>query len=427
MNIVTGRAFDRRTFLRGTGVALALPLLDAMRPALVAEEPEVPRRMMCVCSNMGMMPEFFWPEGTGRDYRASEYLQAIERHRERFTVFGGVSHPDVDGGHHAEVSYLTAAPHPSAGGFRNGISLDQYAAEWIGTRTRFGSLSLLVGHEHNSLSWNAAGVRIPAENSPAALFRRLFVRGDAAEVREQVRRLRDGRSVLDVVAGRAAGLRRRVGGEDRHKLDQYFGSVRELEQRLVESEAWQHRPKPQVDAAPPTDVEDRTALIERTRLMFRMAKLALETDSTRIVALAIDQNANPKVDLPGVTQGHHSLTHHGRREDTVRQLRTIESAQMAVLGELLDDLHGVGEDGATLLDRTMVLYGSNLGNANSHDNRNLPMILAGGGFRHVGHLTFDRQRNEPLPNLYVSMLQRLGIETDRFASSTGTLRGLELS
>lgn len=423
----------RRQFLRATGVALALPMLDAFRPASLfgstAESAAagVPRRMICICSNMGMMPQFFWPEGEGRDYVASDYLKLLAEHRNDFTVFGGVSHPDVDGGHHAEVSYLTAAPHPSAGGFRNSISLDQYAAERVGVQTRFPYLSLNVGTENNSLSWTASGVKIPATSKPSDVFKQLFVQGNAGEVEAQVQRLRDGRSVLDAVADRARRLERRLGSEDRHKLDQYFTSVRELEERLVKAEEWERLPKPQVDEQPPTDIEDRTQLIERTRLMFHMAQLAFETDSTRIIALTIDQNANPKVSLPGVTEGHHSLTHHGQRTDSVEQLKIIESAQMRVFGELLSNLRGVQEEGQTLLDRTMVLYGSNLGNANSHDNKNMPMILAGGGFRHGQYLKFDSKHNKPLPNVFVSMLQRLGIETDRFASSTGTMTGLEMT
>ncbi len=429
MNTTRTPALARRTFLKGAGVCLALPLLDAMRPAFAgvraAAADEPPRRMLLVCTNMGMMPRFFWPEGEGRGYEPSEYLSLIAEHRDDFTVVSGVSHPDVDGGHHAEVSFLTAAPHPSSGGFRNSISLDQYAAERVGVRTRFPYLSLTVGVEQNGLSYTAAGVRIPPDDKPSEVFKRLFVRGSRDEVAAQVRRLREGRSVLDVVAERASGLGRQLGPADRGKLDQYFTSVRELEGRLVEAEAWERRPKPVVAVEPPVDIDDRAALIPRTRLMFDMAKLAFETDSTRIVAISIDENANPKPNIPGVTQGHHSLTHHGNRDEPVDQLKLIEAAQMEVFGELLGNLKEVGERGETLLDRTMVMYGSNLGNANSHDNKNMPILLAGGGFRHAGHLAFDRKNNYPLSNLYVSMLQRLGVEADRFAGSTGTMRGLE--
>lgn len=427
---IPARKINRRQVLRGMGVAISLPLLDAMWTGHTRADPIVqpsPRRMFCICTNMGMMPKFFWPEGSGRTYQASEYLKIIEAYRNDLTVFSGVSHPDVDGGHHAEISYLTAAPHPASGGFRNSISLDQYAAERIGVQTRFPFLTLQVGNESGSLSWTASGVKIPAEAKPSEVFKRLFVQGSSQEVAAQVSRLRDGRSVLDAVTNSARTLQQEVGAQDRNKLEQYFQSVRELEQRMVKTEEWEYRPKPAVNFEPPQDVDDRTQLIERTRLMFRMACLAIGTDSTRVVALTIDQNTNPKVSLPGVNEGHHSLTHHGYRQESVSQLKIIESAQMQVLGELLGELKSVSEAGHSLLDRTMVLYGSNLGNANSHDNKNLPILLAGGGFRHGQHLEFDRQNNYPLPNLFVSMLQRLGIETDRFASSSGTIRGLEMS
>lgn len=418
---------DRRTVLKGAGVALALPMLEAMLPRFArAAGVAVPRRMVCINSDMGVMPQFFWPTGSGRDYKPSDYLALLQEYRRDFTVFSGVSHPDVDGGHHADASFLTAAPHPGTGGFRNTISLDQFAAERVGVATRFPSLSLAVSAEDASASWNAAGVRIPAERRPSEVFKRLFVQGNATQVREQVRQLRDGRSVLDAVGDRARRLQGKLGGNDREKLAQYFDSVRELETRLVKAEAWEKRPKPKVTVPVPEDINDPTQLVPRTRLMFDVIRLALETDSTRIVTLAISQIANSKVDLPGVSEGHHSLTHHGNRDDTVRQLKIIESAQMKVLGDLLGALKDRAESGETLLDRTMVLYGSNLGVANSHDNTNLPIILAGGGFRHGQLLAFDQRKNQPLPNLFVSMLQRMGVEADRFASSTGTMRGLEM-
>ncbi len=421
---------NRRSLLLNSGVAMALPMLESVRPrrTLANQTHDAPpRRMVCVCSNMGMMPEYFWPQGTGRDYAASEYLEPLQPFRDDFTVFSGVSHPDVDGGHHAEPSYLTAAPHPSTAGFQNTISLDQYAAERIGFQTRFPYLALNVGNENATLSWTASGVKIPSESQPSRVFRQLFVRGSDAEVAAQVQRLADGRSVLDLVGERAKRLAGQVSSADRQKLDQYFGSVREAERRLHRAEAWSQTPKPVVDLAEPVDIDDRAELIGRTELMFRMAALAIQSDSTRIVTLIIDQNSNPKVNLPGVNENHHSLTHHGRRKESVEQLRTIESNQMKVLGEFLGRLRSTEEGGSNLLERTSVLYGSNLGNANSHDNRNLPTILAGGEFRHGGHVAFDRERNEPLANLYVSMLQRMGIETDRFASGTTTIRGLEMA
>lgn len=201
---------------------------------------------------------------------------------------------------------------------------------------------------------------------------------------------------LDCHSGSAAvaGLRldeqidRMLDDEKGDRFVKYFTSVRELEQRLVQAEEWEKQPKPIVDVEPPEDIADHTALIERTRLMYQMSKLAFETDSTRIIALCFDQNANPKVNLPGVTEGHHSLTYHGHRQESVDQLKIIESAQLEVFGELLRDLGQTQEEDERLLDRAMVMCGSNLGNANSHDDRNLPMVLAGGGFRHGKHLAF---------------------------------------
>ncbi|MBI1247913.1 DUF1552 domain-containing protein [bacterium] len=421
--------FTRRTILRGMGVGLTLPLLESLNPGLAwggeSSADSMPHRMICICSNMGMMPKYFWPEGEGRDYQSSEYLSLIEEHRNDFTVFSGVSHPEVDGGHHAEISFLTAAPHPASGGFKNSISLDQYAAERIGIETRFPYLTLGVGSENATLSWTASGVRIPASYKPSEVFRRMFLQGNAEEIKRQINQLRDGRSILDAVGAGAKRLERRVGSADRQKLDQYLQSIRELEERLVKAEAWENKPKPVVDAELPVDINDPSELIPRTRLMLNMARLAFQTDSTRVITLVIDENTNPKVNLPGVSEGHHSLTHHGQREKSVSQLKIIETAQMKLLSSFLSDLKGVQEGERDLLDRTMVLYGSNLGDANSHDNHNMPMILAGGGFKHGQLLAFDKKNNYPLPNLYVSMLQRMGIETDRFASSTGTMTGLD--
>ena len=404
-------------------------MLDAMFSpfARAASNPAPPRRLVAICTNMGLMPRYFFPTGAGRDYTLSPYLELLAAHRDDFTVFSGLSHPEVDGGHHAEVSFLTAAPHPGGAGFRNSISLDQFAAERMGVRTRFPYLALDVGVEgRNGLSWTSSGAAIPAESKPSAVYRRLFVQGTPSEVAEQVRRLREGRSILDSVADRASGLSRTLGATDRDKLDQYFTSVRDLEKRLVKSEEWEQHPKPKVTEPAPADIDDPGALIERSRLMYGLARLALETDSTRIITIKIDENNNPRVNLPGVTQGHHSLTHHGSKEEKVDELKLVETAQMKVFGELLTALKATKEDSRALLDHTMVLHGSNLGNANSHDNRNLPIILAGGGFRHGQHLVFDPKNNAPLPNLYVSMLQRLGIEAGKFATSTGTLRGLDV-
>jgi len=418
------KPLDRRTFLRASGVALGLPMLEAMRPALAAtgNAEDAPRRIVAVNTNLGILSDHFYPETAGRDYQLTPYLKTLSDYRDQLTVISGCSHPEVTGGHSAEVSYLTAAPHPGTASFRNSISLDQFAAEHIGQQTRVSTLPLVVAKQGNqSLSFTSSGVMLPAENSPAAVFRSLFVAGDPQQIERQIQQLRVGRSILDTVADRAASLQKRVGHADRRRLEQYFDSVREVERRLLIAEQWEKRPKPKVDRPPPTDGQ---YLLEKLSAMYDLIRLALETDSTRLITLLIRLDGF-SAHIPGVSTESHNLSHHVGRKDKLAQLRNLELAEFRQLAKLMQGLSESSEQGESLLDRTMLLYGSNLGNGNNHDTKNMPMLLAGGGFRHGQHLAFDRKNNYPLPNLFVSMLQRLGIETDRFASSSGTITGLE--
>jgi hypothetical protein len=436
--VSTKPALSRRSFLRGGGIALTLPFLEAMRPtfagALAAKLEAAttpggkPRRFFGICNNLGVLPHNFFPKSNGADYELSPYLQILKDHKNDFTVFSGVSHPDVDGGHPADNCFLTAAPHPGRGSFRNTISLDQYIGEQIGHLTRFPALTLGVNVQQGqrSLSWTGSGVMIPCEEKAADVFRRLFMNGTAAEVDEQVRRLELGQSILDSVADQATDLRRKVGARDRTRLDQYFTSVRDLETRMAMSREWERKPKPTVRASVPLDPESPKAYMEKVELMYNMARLAFETDSTRAISLLLDSVNSPAIDLDGVkiSEGYHDLSHHGRSEAKLSQLKAIDEWHMKLLNELFAGLKNIREDGETLLDRTMILYGSNLGNANTHVTTNLPTLFAGGGFKHGHHLAFDTDRNYPLPNLFVSALQRMGLEADKFASSTGTMRGL---
>jgi hypothetical protein len=439
--VSTKKTLSRRHFLQAAGVALGLPMLDAMRPAFAkataastAIDPHSePRRILAVCNNLGLLPDMFFPapNSTGRGYEASPYLKLLERHREDFTVFSGVWHPDVDGGHPADNCFLTAAPHPGSSGFRNTISLDQYVAERIGHLTRFPSLTLGVNVQQGlrSLSWTGGGVLIPCEERPSEVFKRLFLRGSATEVEAQVRRLTLGRSVMDAVGDQTRRLSQTLGARDRERLDQYLTGVRDLEGRLVAAAEWERRPKPITDAEPPADPDDPREYMEKVRLMYDMARLAFETDSTRLITLLLDSVNSPAIEIPGteITDGYHNLSHHGKNTAKLEQLETIDCGHMSLLDGLFTDLKVRTEGEGTLFDRTMVLYGSNLGDANTHVTTNLPVLFAGGGFRHGAHLAFNRERNYPLPNLFVSMLQRLGIEADQFATSTGTMRGLEMA
>ena len=421
---------SRRSLLRGVGVSLSLPLLNAMAPlASHAQAPAKPRRMFGICNNLGLLPGEFFPTDAGRDYTPSSYLRILQDYRRDFTVLSGVSHPNVDGGHPSDVSFLTAAPHPASGSFRNTISLDQYIAERIGNQTRFPSLTLTVNSGARSLSWTGSGVAIPPEQSAASVFRQMFIQGNPTEVEAKITELDTGRSILDAVADQVRDLERNVASTDRMRLDQYFTSVRDLELRLQASKDWERKPKPVVNQPEPVDPANPTQYMAKVAAMYGLVRLAFETDSTRAVTLMLDSVSTPVVEIPGVTisDGYHNLSHHGKSEAKLAQLRIIDTWHMRLLADLFKGLRGVQEDGETLLDRTMVLYGSNLGDANAHSTTNMPTIFAGGGFQHEGHLAFDRARNYPLPNLFVSMLQRMDIETDRFASSTGAMAGLEMT
>jgi hypothetical protein len=389
---------------------------------------ETPRRMVAICNNLGFLARGFFPKQTGKDYELSSYLSLLEPLRDDFTVFSGVSHPDVDGSHASEVCFLTAAPHPSNGGFRNSISLDQYMADRIGVKTRFPSLTLGVNVGQRSLTWTGAGVMIPCEDSASAVYRRMFLQGSKEEVEQQIDRLKLGQSIMDAVANDANSLRNQLGKADRQRLDQYMTGVRELEHRMMLSSSWERKPKPKAPESEPKDPDSNRAYMEKVRLMYDMSRLAFETDSTRLITIFLDSVNSPAIDVEGITitDGYHNLSHHGQNPTKLAELAAIDTWHMKLLAGFLSKLKATQDDGESLLDRTMVLFGSNFGDANKHTTNNMPVLLAGGGFRHGQHLAFNQERNYPLPNLFVSMLQRIGIESDQFASSTGTMRGLEM-
>lgn len=409
---------SRRAVLRGLGATLALPYVEVMGQEQGAPN-KSPQRLIAIQTNQGILPKYFFPKGEGRNYEASPYLKILDDYRDKMTIFSGVSHPEVDGGHSAERCFLTAAPHPGRGGFRNSISVDQYAADRIGHLTRFPSLALSVGTKQ-SLSYTQSGVQIPGQDSPSKLYRKLFIQGSPTEVEAQVEKLRQGRSILDSVGERANQLGKRVSSYDREKLDQFFTGVRELEQRLHKSEDWEKKPKIKVEMEMPRDFKDPGALIERTSVMYDLARIAMETDQTRLISIYIHQNA-AKPNIPGVDTGTHPLTHHGNQPQKLEQLRLIEEAQFKELANLLGGLKDSG-----IQDQTSVIYGTCMGNANAHTNNNLPVLIAGGGFRHSQHVSLGGTHDYPLPNLFVSALQRLGLEADKFATSTGTMRHLDM-
>jgi hypothetical protein len=435
--IATRTPISRRHFLRGTGVALSLPFLDAMLPTFArAQEtgsplsPNAkPRRMIAVEHNLGFVPRNFFPKTPGRNYELSPYLELIKEHRNDFTVISGSSLPNVVGSHPTEVAWLTGAPHPASGSFKNTISLDQVVAQSIGTLTRFPSLTLSI-NGNTALSFTGGGVAIPPEQRAANVYKQLFVQGSPEEVEAQLLKLETGRSILDTVNDQSKDLKRKLSTEDKERVDQFFTSVRSLEKNLEATQGWERKPKPVVSVPEPTDPATNGLLMEKEKVMFDIITLAIQTDSTRAITLFVSGTGTPVIESKlglAITEQYHGLSHHGKQPDKLNQLHAIDVSHFKNLNEFLNGLKAAKEGGETLLDRTQVLFGSNFHDANSHLTTNLPIILAGGGWKHGQHLMFDAMNNYPTSNLHLSMLHRMGITEKSFSSSTGTFRGLEMT
>ena len=408
---------DRRTFLRSSGIAIGLPFLEAMIPASANEAKKTlnrPPRMVLVGQPLGMYGPNFFPEHAGKDYAPSRYLKNLQAHRDQFTVFSGMSHRYA-AGHFAEVGIFTgvAPEFIRDKDIKNGISLDQEVASHLGNQTRFPSLILGGG----DVAWNKRGVRIPSEQRATTVFKKLFIAGTPEEEARELQRVKDGQSILDDVGEQIKALNRRVSSTDRDRLDLFLSSVREAEHTLQQDEHWSTTPKPHVDFATPTVEFSGPQLLERSRLWYDIVHLALQTDSTRVVSLWIGSQERPEI--TGVNIGHHDASHHGQDPAKLEQLALIEEAEIKLFGEFLEKMKLSQDGGQSLLDHTAVLYTSNLGNSSSHDNNNLPILLAGGGFKHQGHLAFDTKNNQLLSNLYVRMLHHMGIESQTFGASNG--------
>jgi hypothetical protein len=417
----------RRHFLRSGSALLTLPFLEALAPRNVRGQSaaKTAKRMVCIMTNTGLIAENFFPKQIGARYEPSRYLAHLESVRGRYSVMNGLSHPDNSGGHVVEKSFLTGARFPSSAVFKNSISVDQLAAESLGHHTRFPFLALGVNGQHDGLlSVSRDGVFIPPELSPMKVYQRLFTPDTPEESERRMREIGQRVSTLDFVTEKAKRLSQRLGAEDRARLEQYLTSVRELEQRLEQARIWQRREKPRTSAPQPQDIADNTQDVDRARLMYDMTLLALQSDSTRIVTLYLNP-LEVLVKLPGVSDRTHTLTHHGNEPEKLEQLARVEESGMKNLGRFLAQLAEVNEGGSSLLDDTAVVFGSNMSNGSNHSNVNLPILLAGGRFRHGQHLQFDLKNNTPLCNLFVSMLQHMGLEHESFSTSTGALSGLQ--
>ena len=415
------RALNRRTVLKSAGVALALPMLESMLPrASAAGKSARPvKRMVCLSNNYGVYQKAFFPQKAGREYELPPTLQPLEEHREDFTVFSNLDH-GLTGGHACVPTFLNGIRPDMASAFPEGnISVDQKAAEFVGAATRYPSLTLKV-KENNQTSFTRTGVQVPAIDV-TAMYRKLFLE-DTAEAKKQERlRLKRHGSILDTVLERAGEVNQELGKQDQRKFSEYLDTVRSLEKKIDQQRPWLERPKPESEMAEPRPAR-QTA--DEMKIMIELMSLAIQTDSTRIMTLA-SGFANGDFGLQG---GYHGFSHHGELPEKTEALKLIERNQVAQMAYLIDLLKAKEDpiNGGTLFDHTMILFGCGMATG-THSCRNMPLVLAGGGFQLGEHRVMPDKEPHRVHacDLLLSMLQNFGLQVDRFGTSTGTLAGLE--
>lgn len=425
---------NRRVFLKSSFATLALPALESVTAALPLAATKVstiqaPMRMVCIGNSFGMYPERFFPKQSGSDYPITPLLAPLEKHRKHFSVFSHLDH-DIKGGHFSVHSFLSGVKMGDAKGMPEGnISVDQRAAEHVGAATRFPSLT--IGSEDGlhggcQMCWTRTGVRVPPITGPRELFRKLFINDNVKAQREAADNFALRGTILDAVNEEAKSLERRLSGQDREKLDEYFSSIRDVETNLELDKRWSKVSKPN----PPYEEPQDRSLVEDIPVLYDLIAIALKTDSTRVATFEM-AGAEFDTSFFGIDSGYHSLSHHGQKPDRIEKLVEIELYQMKEFARFLEKLKSIREpdSNGSLLDSSMVLFGSGMGNGNAHVNTDLPIILAGGGFKLGEHKRYPEERSKriPLCNLYLSMLQRFGVETETFGTSSGTLTGLELA
>ncbi len=407
---------NRRRLLQGTGIALSLPLLESLSCG-AAFDGESPRRLVCVGNHLGFYPGNFFPKTAGKQFEPTSTLKPLEMHRDDLTVFSNLDH-GLNGGHKGVQGFLNGIKKEEASGFpEKNISLDQAAAEHVGSATRFPSINtgILRGTD---MCWTRAGVHVPPINNPAKLFQALFVNSPANERQSQRTRLAHRGSMLDALRDSANAMNRTLGSADRDKLEQYLTSVRDVERRLQMSKEWLDRPKPKPQIEDVLDEERKH--IDEVGLFYDLMALALQTDSTRVATLETGMGfRTAELDLGS----YHQLSHHGKAADRIGQLQVIEAFLTSKLSHFLAQLKE-----AQIFDNTLVVFGSGMSDGSSHSNRNLPVLLAGGGIKHQGHLVCPDEQHErvPLSNLWLSVLHWFGAERDRFGRSSGTFSPMKI-
>lgn len=439
------KLIDRRTLLRGAGLSLGLPLLESMTPmarsAFAAPEARSPVRMACIFFPNGAIMENWKPKADGDGWNLSKTLAPLAAHKSklnilrRLTLDNGRAKKDGAGDHaRAGATFLTAArPVKTHGSIRNGISMDQVAALQLEGKTKLSSIELGLVPSRNAgscdsgyscayssnISWRSETQPMTKEVTPRLAFERMFGSGDKAD---RQRRNLDRRSILDVVRGDADKIMKRVGQQDKQKLDQYFSGIREIERRIEYTESEDQKALPEMDV-PYGRIE---SFREHARLMYDLMVVAFQTDTTRVCTFMLDNAGGGRryTDV-GVKGGHHEISHHRKQKSNVSDLKKIDLYLAEQFAYFLDKMDAVQESDGTLLDNSMVLYGSGLSDGNRHHHHDLPLVLAGnaGGQIETNRLIVAK-RETPMANLYLSMLDMLGTPAESIGDSSGRLDAL---
>lgn len=426
---ISQKHLPRRTLLRGAGVAFGLPLLDAMLPAATPEKPPV-RRLGFVIYPLGVDQARWKPRGDGAGYTTSEALAPLQPHRQKFTIISGLSSdPDrTKAGFHdrALASFLTGVE-PAKGKVQVGISVDQLAAQTLGKETPFASLELATETNGANVGpvFRTANATLPFEHNPRKVFERLFGEGGKIDPVASAARDAADRSSLDGVLERIHELKQQLGAGDRRKLDEYVESIRDVERRI--QVASQKRPTDLPAMTRPAGAPDSWP--EHVKLMFDLQVLALQADLTRVWTFLYAREAT-SINYPhlNVSMGHHEISHHNFEKDKLDALAKINVDQSRLFAYFLSKLDALREGGGTLLDHSLILYGSNLSVPTSHSQRDLPIIVAGGAAGRIkgGRYIALPDDQTPLTNLYLTMLDKAGVPTDKLGDSTGRFNRLEV-
>ena len=415
---------NRRQFLRSASATIALPAPEAFgadEKATKQEKSDGPRNFVAVGAYLGWHQPAFFPKEAGKDYTTPEILKPIEGYRDQFTVFSGLDHRAPNG--------HTAWPNFLSGKSPGTYSVDQQIADQIGGKTRFSSIELAtgVGEGAKSMSFTKQGVGLPTIMRPSVLYRQLFTSEADRERTEYL--LKSGQSSLDSVLADARALQANLPKRDREKLDEYFDSFRSVEKKMGRQLASLDQPIPDPGYQLPSyDPITPNLQMEAGTIMYDLMALALETESTHVASLFLDGLGQVfAIDGEVLKAGYHALSHHGNDPEMIDDLISIERAHIDCFAGFLKQLsEKKNPQGKSLLDDTVILLGTGMGDASRHSNANLPTLVAGGGFNHAGHIAIDSKKADAplLGDLYITLMQRLGMETDSFSNASRNLNHL---